>query len=83
MRSELKDRAGSLEYINHAGQDLVRKASAEQSTQRLKADLENLNARWNKVLSEIDDRHNKFTGASEQLKHLRVTCSLSICCKKK
>jgi len=73
MRSELKDRAGSLEYINHAGQDLLRKASAEQSTQKLKADIENLNARWNKVLSEIEDRHNKFTGASEQLKHLRVT----------
>jgi len=73
MRTELKDRAGSLEYINHAGQDLLRKASAEQSTQKLKADLENLNARWSKVLSEIEDRHNKFVGASEQLKHLRVT----------
>jgi len=73
MRIELKDRAGSLEYINHAGQDLLRKSSTEQSTLKLKADLENLNARWNKVLSEIDDRHNKFIGASEQLKHLRVT----------
>lgn len=73
MRTELKDRAGSLEYINHAGQDLLRKTSAEQSTQKLKADLDNLNARWNRVLSEIDDRHSKFVSASEQLKHLRVT----------
>jgi len=70
----LKERAGSLEYINHAGQDLVHKAStAEQSSQRLQADLDNLNARWKTVLSEIDDRHNKFTGATEQYKHLRVT----------
>jgi len=76
MRTELKDRAGSLEYINHAGQDLLRKASAEQSSQKLKADLENLNARWKKVLSEIEDGHNKFTGASEQLKHLQVTLLL-------
>jgi len=73
MRTEMKDRAGSLEYINHAGQDLLRKTSAEQSTLKLKADLENLNARWDKVLSEIEDRHNKFISASEQLKHLRVT----------
>jgi len=73
MRSELRERTASLEYINHAGQDLVSKASAEQSSQRLKTDLENLNARWKKVLSEIDDRHSKFTGATEQLKHLRVT----------
>jgi len=72
MRTELKDRGGSLEYINHAGQDLLRKASAEQSPQRLRPDLENLNARWNKVLAEIEDRHSKFAGASEQLKHLRV-----------
>jgi len=72
MRTELKDRAGSLEYINHAGQDLLRKASTDQSTQKLRADLENLNARWNKVLSEIEDRYTKFTSASEQQKHLRV-----------
>jgi len=76
MRSELKERSGSLEYINHAGQDLVRKASSEQPSHRLKADLDNLNARWKKVLSEIEDRHSKFTGATEQLKHLRVMYTL-------
>lgn len=70
----MKERASSLEYINHAAQDLVMcKSSSEQSSQRLTADLDNLNSRWKKVLSEIDDRHSKFTGATEQLKHLRVT----------
>jgi len=77
MRSELKERTGSLEYINHAAQDLAMcKASSEQSSQRLRADLDTLNARWKKVLSEIDDRHSKFTGATEQLKHLRVTAAI-------
>jgi hypothetical protein len=76
MRMELRDRSGSLDYINHAGQDLLRKVSsgvAEQSAMKLCADLQSLNSRWNQLQYAADERINKYITTRDQLKHLRVS----------
>jgi hypothetical protein len=72
---ELRDRSGSLDYINHAGQDMLRKVSsgvAEPSSKKLYADLQSLNSRWNQLQYAADERVNKYTTTRDQLKHLRV-----------
>ena len=77
---ELRDRCGSLDYINHAGQDLLRKVSsgaAEPSTKKLYADLQNLNSRWNQLQAATDERINKYMTTRDQLRHLKVRQPLS------
>jgi len=72
---ELRDRSGSLDYINHAGQDLLRKVSsgaAEPSSKKLFVDLQNLNSRWNQLQTSTDERINKYFTIRDQLRHLKV-----------
>ena len=72
MLVELRDRTGSLDYINHAGQDLLKKVSSDQSSDKLSSDLEELNLRWTRLQAAAEERVNKYIATRDQLRHLKV-----------
>ncbi len=73
LQVDIQDHVTSVDYINRTGADLHKKAP-EEKAKKLMEDLEDMNSRWTKVSSEIDDRVEKFEGAKEKLKQHQVCC---------
>ncbi len=62
----------NVEYINRTGNELHKKSSGEKA-EKLKSDLDKLNARWGDVSTAIDDRVDKLEATIEQLKQYQVS----------
>ena len=73
---DIQDHIASVDYINRTGTGLHKKAP-EDKAEKLKEDMENMNSRWTKVSSEIDERVEKLEAAKEQLKQYQVRIRIS------
>ena len=68
---DIQDHVASVDYINRTGTELHKKAPDDKA-EKLKEDMENMNSRWTKVSTEIDERVEKLEDAKEQLKQYKV-----------
>lgn len=74
LQKDVDEHKSSLEYINKTGQDLLAVAS-EEKTEKLRADLQELNSRWIKVTASITERIGKLEKVISHLKQFQVKIS--------
>jgi len=73
LHQGMRDRISTVEYINHAGQDLLGKAPTDdEKSRKLNKDLEVLNNRWSHMQSVISVQIGNYEEAMEKLKQFKV-----------
>ena len=72
LTNEFCDHASNLEYINHAGQDLLKKAPSDDKSHRLRDELQNVNTRWSHLQSTIASRTTRYERTIELIKQHKV-----------
>ncbi len=75
LQVDIQDHVTNVEYINRTGNELHKKSSDDKA-EKLKSDLDRLNARWGNVSTAIDDRVDKLEATIEQLKQYQVRAVL-------
>ena len=71
LQSDVNDHEVNLEYVNERGRDLVLKGG--DRVDKLKADLTQLNARFEAVARSIEERLTLLESSIEQLTQMNVS----------
>jgi hypothetical protein len=60
LQKTIEEQQNSFHYVNTTGQELINRAGSETKSQRLKDELQELNARWNDIPVILDERQKKL-----------------------